>query len=153
MLQRLIELWDQNMPENAVINDVILRSEHSLLEDEETREVTLIVASAEGEQPAASVFLCELAPGKSCEVEIELEYRNIGLLEEGTRLWERAREVVAEVSLSEKKRFLAPDRLAESSIILDYHFVLDFSDQEGTEKIIEQAAKDLGKLLQLSGVA
>lgn len=49
MLQRLIELWDQNMPENGMIHDVILRSEHSLLEDEETKEVKLIIAPAEGQ--------------------------------------------------------------------------------------------------------
>ncbi|CAM5785534.1 MULTISPECIES: hypothetical protein [Brevibacillus] len=149
MLQRLIELWDQNMPENGMIHDVILRSEHSLLEDEETKEVKLIIAPAEGEQPAASVFLYELEPGKSCEVEIELEYPGLDLSEQGERLWEQAREIVAEVSLSEKKRFLAPGQLAEATFILDYHFVVECSDEEGTEKIIKQAASDLGKLLGL----
>ncbi|QQE75645.1 hypothetical protein KDJ56_06785 [Brevibacillus composti] len=153
MLQTMIQLWDQHIADHAAVSDVILRSEHSLLEDEETREVKLIIAPVGAEQPVASVFLFEIEAGRTYEVEIELEYAEASLTDEMLSRWERAKEIVAEISLQEKKRFLAPGQLAESSIVLDYHFMLDIDGGEEAgreaEIIIKQAASDLSRLLLL----
>ncbi|USG67289.1 hypothetical protein NDK47_08445 [Brevibacillus ruminantium] len=155
MLQRLIELWDKNIAENAVVSDVILRSEQSLLEDEETREVTLIITPLGADQPVASVFLYEVEAGQTYEVEIEVEYADAQVNDSILGLWEKARKLVAEISLQEKKRFIAEGQLVESSVVLDYHFLLKSRDQQEEtlqewEQIVNRAASDLKKILQLS---
>ncbi|WP_255433668.1 hypothetical protein [Brevibacillus sp. LEMMJ03] len=155
VLQRMMEALDQALSGHGVIRDVILRTEHSLLEDEETREITVYVTATaeEAEQPLATVHLFPLPDGAACEVEAEIAYPGAGEAEAAALLWERARAIVPEVSLTEKRRCLKPGVPAERGVTLDFHFVVEGPETNEANVRCRQAldrfAADLGRLLRL----
>jgi hypothetical protein len=155
VLQRMMEILDQALSGHGVIRDVILRTEHSLLEDEETREITVYVTASaeESEQPLATVHLFPLPDAAACEVEAQIDYPGAVEAEAAARLWERAREIVPDVSLTEKRRCLNPGVLAEYGVTLDFHFVVEEPDTDGTNahcrQALDQFAANLGRLLRL----
>ncbi|MFY0545300.1 hypothetical protein [Brevibacillus sp. H7] len=155
MLDVLLQHLDEFLSRHGVITNVVLRTERSLLEEEEgTREVALYFAASEEEldKPVATLHLFPLDEQNTFELEVEIEFaRNDE--EEVNQLWLASQKIVPEVSLTEKKRYLSPGRLAESSIILDYHFLLDLpkanQDEQVLRQTLERFAADLGKLIRL----
>jgi hypothetical protein len=156
MFQPFIEALDQHLSRHGVITDVVLRTERSLLEEEDSREVTLFFAAtdAEPDKPVAAVHLFLPGAGTTCELEVEIELAGEPRSpEEMSRLWAEAQAIVPELSLSEKRRYLSPERLAEFTVTLDYHFLLEWPRTEADEAVfrqtLERFAADLGRLLRL----
>ncbi|MGG1659361.1 hypothetical protein [Brevibacillus sp. NRS-1366] len=154
MLQFMVEKLSDQLSVHGVITDIVLRSDHSLLAEEELQEVIISFAASEEENvPMASIHLFLMQEQGSCEVEVEVAYP--GNLEEAqvVRQWERARTMIPEISLTEKRRYLEPEKMAEASFLLDYHFVVEqpVTDDEEAQfaKTMEQFAKDLGKLVNI----
>jgi hypothetical protein len=154
MLDVFLEHLDQHLSRHGVITDVVLRTERSLAEEEGTREVALFFTASETEldKPVATVHLFPLDERKTCELEVEIEFVRKETLDV-QQLWRRAQERVAEISLTEKKRYLSPERLAESSVVLDYHFLLELPETQAEEeqfhRTLERFAADLGQLIRL----
>lgn len=154
MLEVFIEKLDQHLSERGVITNVILRTEHSLYEDEESREIELIFAEAEAvdalQQPLAQIHLFPLDQHGTCEIEVELQF---AARQEPGRLWEEARKIVPEISLTEKRRYISPERMVEESVVLDYHFVLSLPETEEEERVFADTlgrfAADLAALIRL----
>ncbi len=152
MLKWLAEqLQEQLLAAGAIVN-LLVRHERSLFDDHEQEEVTLVFAESEEseEGPTATIHLFPLDE-TTCEIEVELAYLNRA--ESGADLWRRARKIVAEVSYTEKRRFLSPDQPAESSLTLDYHFVVTQprTEAEASELIgrLRRFSADLAALVRL----
>lgn len=154
MLEVFIEKLDQHLSQRGVITNLLLRSEHSLYDDQETREIELVFAESESaeafNQPFASIHLFPLDQQGTCEIEVELQFQE---REETGRLWEEARKIVPEISLTEKRRYICPERLVETSIVLDYHFVLSLPETDEEERVFTETlrrfAADLASLIRL----
>jgi hypothetical protein len=154
MLDVFIENLDQHLSQRGVITNLILRTERSLYEDKETREIELYFAESETadalDQPLALIHLFPLDQQGTCEIEVELQFHE---REETGRLWEEARKIVPEISLTEKRRYISFDRLVERSVVLDYHFVLSLPETEEEERVFAETwgrfADDLAALLRL----
>ncbi|MGN7471599.1 hypothetical protein [Brevibacillus sp. SAFN-007a] len=154
VLPLLIEKLNQLLSARGMITDIVLRSDRSLLEDEEMREVMMTFAgSDEEEQPVATVHLFELGDEQSCEVEVEIAYPNALEAAQIQALWEQARSRVAECSLSEKRRYVEPGKLVETRVQVDYHFVLQAPQSAAEEaeltETLERFALDLAELVKL----
>lgn len=154
MLQFMVEKLNEHLSSHGMITDIILRSDHSLLAEEELQEVILSFSASEEEGvPTASVHLFVLQDQESCEVEVEVTYPAKLDKEQAERLWERARAMIPNISFSEKRRYLAPGELAESVIVLDYHFVVaqpaTVDEEAQFVQTLEQFSADLGKLVSL----
>jgi len=156
MLQYLTEQLNGLLSEQGVITDIVLRSERSLLEDTEIREIMLTFMEEETEgKPAATIHLFLMPDEESCEVEVEMEWSGSLSDEVKFHIWEQAKCIVPEISLSEKKRFLEREQLAEQSIVLDYHFLVQMPASGSEEAVqewndlLDRFAKDLGKLVRL----
>lgn len=154
MLQYMVEQLNEHLTRHGMITDVVLRSEHSLMEEEETQEITIsFVESEEEGKPVASIHLFLLEEAHSCEVEVEVEYAGNREPDQASHLWEQARRMIPEASLTEKRRYLEPGKMAESMLLVDYHFTVERPQtKEAAEcfaKTLEQFAADLGKLLRL----
>ncbi|MDF2682460.1 MAG: hypothetical protein K0R47_3650 [Brevibacillus sp.] len=155
MLQFMVEHLNEHLSLHGTIVDVILRSDQSLVEEEEIREVILTFSDVEDDgKPVATIHLFELAEENSCEVEVEVEYRGHMSAEQTSHLWEQAKRLVPEISLTEKRRFLEPEKPAQETRTLDYHFVVE---QPLTEEAVqhfsstlERFAADLGKLVRMA---
>jgi len=158
VLQYLVEQLNEHLSLHGTIMDVTLRSDQSLVEEEEIREVILSFAEAEAEgKPQATIHLFELGDGNSCEVEVEVEYGACGEAEQTERtdsFWEQARALVPEISLTEKRRYVEPGLSAQAALMLDYHFVVaqpqTEAEQQRLTHALERFAADLGKLVRLS---
>lgn len=154
MFEQLYEQLDTLLSRHGIITNVLLKSERSLLAEEELLQMELYFAAADQEHlPLASIHLFPLDEG-TCEVEVEITFDQINQqARESAFLWEQARSIVEEISLSEKKRFLAADRVAEHLLVLDYHFLVSLPQTEKEAASFLQTlthfAADLGKLVRL----
>lgn len=154
MLQFMVEKLNQQLNAHGMISDIVLRSDHSLVEEAEGQEVILTFSEAEDEKrPKASIHLFLLEEEESCEVEVEIDYPYSLHDEEIQQLWAQAKGLVAECSLTEKRRFVEPGKQAETNILLDYHFVVQMPHTEAEEEAfvetIERFSADLGALVKL----
>lgn len=154
MLQLLVEKLNQLLSARGMITDIVLRSDRSLLEDEEVREVMISFASTlEEGQPVATIHLFLLDDEQSCEIEVEIQYPFDLQAEQIQALWAQARSRVAECSLSEKRRYIEPGKLAETSVQVDYHFVVQMpqsaEEEADLDATLERFAVDLGELVKL----
>ena len=146
MLQLLVEKLNQLLSTRGMITDVVLRSDRSLLEDEEMREVMITFASSfEEEQPTATIHLFLL--------EVEIQYPGKLQEKQVQDLWEQARGRVAECSVTEKRRYTEPGKLVEASVQVDYHFVVQMPEraeqEDALNETLERFASDLGELVKL----
>lgn len=153
MLQYLVEQLNEYLSRNGVITDVVLRSEQSLVEEEETQEVTISFVESEMEgKPQASIHLFLLGDD-GCEVEVEIAYPAIHQQEQAHAVWEQIRRTVPEAALTEKRRYLEPGSQVESTFQADYHFTVDRPANEKEEEeltlTLNRFAADLGALLRL----
>lgn len=154
MFEHLYEQLDSLLSRHGMIINVLLKSERSLIEDDEQLQMELIFAASEEESlPLASIHLFPLAED-ICEIEVEITFDQLGgQAKETASLWLQAKSIVAEISLSEKKRFLSAEQLAEHQLVLDYHFVLPLpkSGQETAPYLdtLARFAADLGRLVRL----
>ncbi|QRG66053.1 hypothetical protein [Brevibacillus choshinensis] len=154
MLQFMVEQLNEQLSQHGTLIDVILRSDQSLVEEEEIREIILTFAGAEEEgKPVATIHLFELAEENSCEVEVEVEYAGARTAAHVSQLWEHARMLIPEISLTEKRRYIEPDKPAQEVQVLDYHFVVQEpgtkEEAEAFADTLERFAADLGKLVRL----
>lgn len=159
MLQFLVEQLNEHLASHGTIVDVLLRSDQSLVEEQEIREVILTFAEEEQSEeqsgkPLATIHLFELEEAESCEVEVEVEFTGERTAE-GTRvMWEQARALIPKISLTEKKRYLEPGQSVQTAYILDYHFILESPKTEAEAsqfaRVLKQFSSDLGKLVRLS---
>jgi hypothetical protein len=154
VLQLMVEELNEHLSGHGMITDVILRSDQSLVEEEEQREVIISFAASEEEGAAvASIHLFLPADEESCEVEVEVEYSGGREQAQISHLWAQARGIVPEVSLTEKSRYLEPGKKVESTLLLDYHFVIarPITEEEAGHftSTLERFASDLGKLVRL----
>jgi hypothetical protein len=156
MLQYLTEQMNELLSEQGVITDVVLHSKRSLIEDEETREISLtfMEQEKEGKSTTATIHLFLLPDDSSCEVEVEIECAITPAEEEMIRVWRQAKEVIPEISLTEKKRYLEVGKQADTSMMLDYHFIVEMPESEEAEEelhaTLQRFATDLGKLIRLA---
>ncbi|KQL43851.1 hypothetical protein AN963_20480 [Brevibacillus choshinensis] len=155
MLQFMVEQLNEQLSLHGTIVDVILRSDQSLVEEEEIREVILTFTEAEDEgKPVATIHLFELAEENSCEVEVEVEYPGAQSAELTSHLWEQAKRLVPEISLTEKRRFLEPKKPAQETRTLDFHFVVEqpLTEEELQQftSTLERFSADLGKLVRMA---
>jgi len=156
MLEVLLQRLDECLSRHGVITNVVLRTERSLFDEEEgNREVALFFsasATEEAENPVATVHLFPLDEQNICEVEVEIEFVRMEPTDV-PQLWKKAQEWATEISLTEKKRYVAPDRMAEYDVILDYHFMVELpqtrEEEEQFQHMLEQFAADLGQLVRL----
>jgi len=156
MLEVLLQRLDECLSRHGVITNVVLRTERSLFDEEEgNREVALFFsayATEEADNPVATVHLFPLDEQNICEVEVEIEFVRMEPTDV-PQLWKKVQERAAEISLTEKKRYLAPDRMAEYHVILDYHFIVELpqtqEEEEQFQHMLEQFAADLGQLVRL----
>ncbi|EST53020.1 hypothetical protein T458_19110 [Brevibacillus panacihumi W25] len=156
MLQYLTEQLNGLLSEQGIITDIVLRSERSLVEETETREITLTFMEEETEgKPVATIHLFLMPDEESCEVEVEIEWSGALSDEAKLHIWEQAKVVVPEIALHEKKRFLEQEYAVEQSIVLDYHFLVEMPATESEEAIqewnglLDRFSQDLGKLIRL----
>ncbi|MDC0760114.1 MULTISPECIES: hypothetical protein [Brevibacillus] len=154
MLQFMLEKLNQQLHTHGMISDIVLRSDHSLLEEAEGQEVLITFSEAEDEkQPTATIHLFSLAEEDSCEIEVEIDYPYSLQDEEIQQLWTQAKSLVAECSLTEKRRFVEPGTQAEAKVVLDYHFVVQMPRTEAEEiaftETIARFSADLGMLVKL----
>jgi len=156
MLQYLIEQLNGLLCEQGVITDVVLRSEQSLMEETETREITLTFMEEETEgKPVATIHLFLMPDEESCEIEVEIEWRGMLSDEAKFHIWQQSKDIVPEMALSEKTRYLERDHAAEQSTVLDYHFLVDMpaagsaTETREWNDMLERFAQDLGKLVRL----
>jgi len=159
VLQFLVEQLNEHLASHGTIVDVLLRSDQSLVEEQEIREVILTFAEEEQSEeqsgkPLATIHLFELEEAESCEVEVEVEFTTERTAEETRVMWEQARALIPKISLTEKKRFLEPGQPAQTAYILDYHFILESPKTEAEAsqfaRVLKQFSSDLGKLVRLS---
>lgn len=155
MLQYITEQLNEYLMAHGVITDVVLRSERSLIEDEETREITLDFMEQEEEgYPIATIHLFLLPDEQSCEVEVEITCTAAFSDAELHRIWSSAKEIVAEIALTEKRRYVEDGKRVEAAIILDYHFIVGMPESEAAESewidTLQRFATDLGKLVRLA---
>ncbi len=154
MIDVFLQHLDEHLSRHGVITDVLLRTEQSLADEEGSREVVLFFAASETEldKPVATIHLFPLDERGTCELEVEIEFAQKDE-SDFKPLWLAAQALVAEISLTEKKRYLAPGQIAESSVVLDYHFLLDLPETDEEEisfrQTLERFAEDLGKLIRL----
>ncbi|GED72189.1 hypothetical protein BRE01_58910 [Brevibacillus reuszeri] len=155
MLQLMVERLGEHLAAHGMITDILLRSDRSLVADEESQEVILSFSIAEDENvPEASVHLFSLQDEGSCEVEVEVTFPGEWSNEQSSRLWEQAKAMIPEISLTEKRRYLEPGKIAEAAMMLDYHFVVEQPAAEDEEKqfetLLEKFSADLGVLVRLT---
>jgi len=155
VLQFMLEKLGEHLSAHGMITDIVLRSDRSLVAEEELQEVIISFAASEEEQvPVASIHLFSLPDQASCEVEVEVSYPGVLGSDQSEQLWERARVMIPEISLTEKRRYLEPGKMAEAVMILDYHFVVEqpiAEDEElQLENVLERFSSDLGKLVSFS---
>lgn len=149
MLQYMVEQLNEHLSLHGTIVDVTLRSDQSLVEEAEAREVILTFASEEtAGKPLATIHLFELEG--SCEVEVEVQFAGLG---EGGTLWQQAQALVPEVAMTEKRRYVQPGQSAQYDVVLDYHFLVDQPQSEDEAHALtgtlQRFAADLGKLVRL----
>lgn len=156
MLQYLTEQLNGLLSEQGVITDIVLRSERSLVEETEIREITLTFMEEETEsKPVATIHLFLMPDEESCEIEVEIEWSGALSDEAKFHIWEQAKAVVPEMAFSEKKRFLEREHAIEQSIVLDYHFLVEMPESGSEEaalewnNLLDRFAEDLGKLVRL----
>jgi hypothetical protein len=155
MLQYLTEQMNELLSRHGVITDVVLHSERSLIEDEETREISLTFMEQEADgNSTATIHLFLLPEENSCEVEVEIECAISPAQEEIIRVWRLAKEVIPEIALTEKRRYLEVGQQADANIGLDYHFIVEMPDSEEAEMelhtMLQRFAADLGRLVRLT---
>ena len=155
MLQFMVEKLGEQLAAHGMITDIVLRSDRSLVAEEELQEVIISFAASEEEHvPVASIHLFSLPDQASCEVEVEVSYPGVLGSDQSEQLWERARVMIPEISLTEKRRYLEPGKMAEAVMILDYHFVVEqpiAEDEElQLENVLKRFSSDLGKLVSSS---
>lgn len=154
MLSYLVQHISEYLSSHGTVIDVILRSDQSLVEEEEMREVLLSFAVSEEEgHPVATIHLVELADER-CEVEVEVEFPvDHADSEAGSRLWKRAKEIVSEISFTEKCRYLEPEQPPQTGWMLDYHFILEqpgnAEEEQRLADTLRRFSADLGKLVRL----
>lgn len=153
MLQFMVEKLNQHLSAHGVISDIVLRSDHSLMEETEGQEVIVTFSEAEDEKrPTATIHLF-MVDEESCEVEVEIDFPYSLEGEQAQALWSQARSVVAECSLMEKRRYIEPGKQAQSSLQVDYHFLVHMPQTEAEELSVEETlarfSKDLGTLVRL----
>ncbi|MBY0088051.1 hypothetical protein HP567_022790 [Brevibacillus sp. M2.1A] len=154
MLQFMVEKLNQQLHLHGMISDIVLRSDHSLLEESEGQEVLITFSEAENEkQPTATIHLFPLAEEDSCEIEVEIVYPYSLQDEEIQKLWTQAKSLVAECSLTEKRRFVESGMQAEANVVLDYHFIVQMPQTEAEDmaftETIARFSGDLGMLVKL----
>lgn len=153
MLDRFIEAMDEHLSQYGVITNVVLRTERSLLEEAETNEIEMYFAATAEETsgPLAVIHLFPLGEEGVCEIEVEISFT--AGAEEAAAIWQQAKKVVEEISLTEKRRYISPERLVESQVVLDYHFIVSLPASVEEEERFHQTwarfAKDLGQLVSL----
>jgi len=155
VLQFMVEKLGEHLSAHGMITDIVLRSDRSLVAEEELQEIIISFAASEEEHvPVASIHLFSLPDQASCEVEVEVSYPGVLGSDQSEQLWERARVMIPEISLTEKRRYLEPGKMAEAVMILDYHFVVEqpiAEDEElQLENVLERFSSDLGKLVSSS---
>jgi len=158
VLQFMLEKLGEHLSAHGMITDIVLRSDRSLVAEEELQEVIISFAASEEEHVSvASIHLFSLPDQASCEVEVEVLYPGVlgsNQNDQSEQLWERARVMIPEISLTEKRRYLEPGKMAEAVMILDYHFVVEqpiTEDEElQLENVLERFSSDLGKLVSFS---
>ena len=155
MLQFMVEKLGEHLSAHGMITDIVLRSDRSLVAEEELQEIIISFAASEEEHvPVASIHLFSLPDQANCEVEVEVSYPGVLGSDQSEQLWERARVMIPEISLTEKRRYLEPGKMAEAVMILDYHFVVEqpiTEDEElQLENVLERFSSDLGKLVSFS---
>jgi hypothetical protein len=155
MLDMLVERLEQHLSRAGEVTDVLLKTERSVFADEGTHEVELYFAekAEEWSKPLATVHLYPL-DADTCEVEVEVQYvQEGGRYETPAVLWQQARQVVEEISLTEKRRYISPERLVETAFVLDYHVILVLPQAEAEadrlNRQLEQLAQQLGALVRL----
>lgn len=155
MLEQLIEQLEQQLSLHGEIVEVIMRTEQSLLAEEETHEVEVLFAeneeAAQERKPMAAIHVFPLEKGLY-EVEVEVTYDCLQTQVDPQQLLARAQQVVAEITLTEKRRFLEPGKLGELVAVLAFHFVLEMTNKQKepqNQTLVAQWAKDTGRLLHL----
>lgn len=155
MLDVVVEQLESHLRQHGVIPDALLRSERSLYDDGESREIELVFALADdGNQPVATIHLFPLEDSGLVELEVEITYDQLqGQQRAADRLWHAASAIVREVSYTEKRRYLAPGELAEHQLVLDYHFHLYVpqspAEAQTLDETLSRFAADLAALLRL----
>jgi len=156
MLDVFVEQLESHLLQYGVIPDAWLRSERSLYDERESREIELVFALAEeGHQPVAAIHLFPLEEGELIELEVEITFDQLqGQKRDADRLWQKASAMIPEISYSEKRRYLSPGELAEHQLVLDYHFLLQVPQSSPDEnhlftETLARFSADLAALLRL----
>jgi hypothetical protein len=153
MLSYLTEQLTAFLSRHGVVVDVTLRSEHSLVEEEERQEVEIRFAEREEEGlPVAAVHLVMLPQESGCEVEAEIAFAAETVnADAAERLWKQAREIVPDISLTEKKRYREPGKCVEANLLLDFHFEVEreAAGSVALEESLQRFSANLGKLVRL----
>ncbi|NGQ95376.1 hypothetical protein G3578_09430 [Brevibacillus sp. SYP-B805] len=153
MIERCYEWLEALLSRHGEITHVRLCTERSWEETDEQLEMILYFSAGEEVHPIAAIHLFPLDE-LTCEVEVEITFDQMnGGQRDARMLWQQAQEIVQEVSLTERKRFLSPERLAEHELVLDYHFMLSMPQSEEEDERLLQTlqcfAEDVGRLVQL----
>ncbi|WP_134686442.1 hypothetical protein [Brevibacillus migulae] len=154
MFEQLYEQLDALLSQHGIMTNVLLKSERSLLEEEEQLQMELYFAASDDEDlPLATIHLFPIDE-ETCEIEVEISFdQQTRQLREAAMLWQQAQSIVAEISMTEKKRYLSAEQIAEHLLILDYHFVVTMpqneQDRSAFVDTLARFATDLGKLVRL----
>ncbi|MGO0062209.1 hypothetical protein ACTID9_19605 [Brevibacillus fluminis] len=155
MLEQLIGHLEQQLSEHGDIVEVIMRTEQSLIAEEETHEVELLFAENEeavqAGKPTATIHVFPLEKGLY-EVEVEVTYDCQKEKRDPQKLLAAGQQIVAEMTLVEKTRYLEPGKAVEKLAVLAFHFIVEMpSDEEQAhyQKLLGKWAADTGKLLLL----
>jgi len=156
LLNVFVELFDKHLSQAGVITNLLLKSEHSVFEDDEKQEVELyFAAKGEGwDEPIAVIHFYPLPDEQLCEIEMEVEFKQEeGKYLEADVLWKQAQSIVEDISFTEKRRFITPNRLVEVAFVMDFHLIVAVpqSEEETTalDQQIAQIAQKLGALVRL----
>lgn len=156
MLDRFMEALDEHLSQHGIITNVILRTERSLFDETETNQIEFYFGlnDEDSTKPFATIHLFPLGQAGTCEIEVEINYPDLNDETNGpAMIWEKAKKVVEEISLAEKRRYTSPERLVESHFLLDYHFIVSLPQTTEEEEMFHQTwdrfAKDLAQLVSL----
>ncbi|UFJ41654.1 hypothetical protein LOK74_03830 [Brevibacillus humidisoli] len=155
MLSMLTEQLQIHLGQVGVITNLLVRTEQSLYSDEESHEVEIYVAEEEGawDKPLATIHLYPLAEEEAVEIEAEIQYPVVDGSPDRSLLFERVTLVGVEAAITEKHRFLGPQQMVESVLVLDFHFVVasprSAEEETEVEGQLMRLARQIGTLLRL----
>ncbi|WP_232698213.1 hypothetical protein [Brevibacillus daliensis] len=151
MLDHLVSKIDEVLTPVGIITDVILRTDRSILEGEESHEIEIGLIQDEtiGQTTFATIHLYPLEETNQCEVEVEVTYPvgNRSM----TSFMSLVEEIVPVSAVTEKiRRLTGKPEAMETYWIVDFNFIVNADQIETIEdNLFADMADKINRLIRL----